>query len=256
MSARAAPLMAPVRFPSLEIHRRQANLAESDLMLPTITPKQTLFLWRLLVEPNGVFVGKAKPELTAKERGQLVGLGLVSLEKRKATPKSRAVNFAILSEKGWNWASQNLDAPLPTQGTAALGVLALLLMAMKNRIDAGELSLAKLLAPIPPALNAPLTGLPPRPDRSGMVEAAVRQAAGGMLQGKGEGTRVRLAELRSRLPDLPRQEVDRLLLAWEQEGKAALYPLDDPREIQQADELAALANIAGKNRHVLYLKPQ
>ncbi|HTN77230.1 MAG TPA: hypothetical protein VL096_18355, partial [Pirellulaceae bacterium] len=59
--------------------------------------------------------------------------------------------------------------------------------------------------------------------------------------------------IRSRLSDLPRQEIDLALTALERDEAAAIMPLDDPREILPADEQAALPNSLGNARHILYL---
>ena len=65
--------------------------------------------------------------------------------------------------------------------------------------------------------------------------------------------RVRLRELRARLPDVPRAELDRELFALQLKGALVLYRIDDPTDISQADAAAAL-HIAGHPRHILYLE--
>ena len=67
------------------------------------------------------------------------------------------------------------------------------------------------------------------------------------------GQRVRLADLRAHLADVPRPDLDSVLQELERSQAAALYPLDDPREIRPEDEEAALPNSSGADRHVLYL---
>src|SRR5436305_3964087 len=64
------------------------------------------------------------------------------------------------------------------------------------------------------------------------------------------GTRIRLADLRSELADVPRQEVDRALLELEQTDAASLMPIDDPQQILTDDEEAALSSSNGMDRHV------
>ena len=216
-----------------------------------IGPKQTLFLWHLLVEPDGVFLDKTfKPDLKPAERNQLVADGLIVVEKkRKDKPKSRPSNYAILTEKGWHWAETHLDAKLPKQGNAALRVLEKLLARLKPRIEAGELTLAAILAPEPNA--APESAS--RPAATDDVRSRVRNACL-HLSGDGRyGVRIRLSDLRARLANVPRQELDQALMDLERSEEAALYPLDDPREIVPADEEAALPNSSGNPRHILYL---
>lgn len=94
-----------------------ANLPSGNLP-PAPSPIQTLFLWRLLAEPEGGFVADLKPSLTAPARKQLQAWGLIEIEKRKRTAKARPADYASLSEQGWSWAETHLDAALPTRGTA------------------------------------------------------------------------------------------------------------------------------------------
>lgn len=257
-----------------------------------ISPKQTLFLLRLLTQQEGFFLGKAKPELSAAERKQLLDADLIKVEKQKQSPKSRAANYATLTEKGWNWAEKHLDAPLPTSGTAGLIVLNKLLQLLKANIAAGEFSLAEfftvadratspselanVVQPASTVHEAPSTPLSlDVNDGVQSVGAVASLRESSELQSSGElsedikrrlynacvqiagdgiyGTRIRLADLRSKLPDVPRQELDRALRDLEQTEAAAIMPLDDPREIRPDDEDAALSNSQGKNRHILYL---
>jgi hypothetical protein len=219
-------------------------------MEKSVSPKQTLFLWRLLVEPEGIFLKGLKPELTAAERNQLVALGLIAVDKRKANPKARATNYAILAEKGWNWAATHLDAKLPVAGNAALTVLGKLLGKLKVRIESGELSLADLFSTSAPKPIAASNAIALSVDElKNRLFDACRQITGGGIY----GVRIRLADLRTKLAEIPRSTIDSVLLDLEQNKVAALYPFDDPREIRSADEEAALPNSSGTRRHILYL---
>ena len=75
---------------------------------------QTLFLWRLLANGGGAFLRDTKPKLDVKkDRKPLVAAGLIEIEKRKdPQPKKRAqkINYAFLTEQGWQWAAGHLDA--------------------------------------------------------------------------------------------------------------------------------------------------
>lgn len=228
-------------------------------METSISPKQTLFLWRLLVEPEGAFLQEVKnPSLSATERNQLVSGGLIEVEKRKPKSKSRPCNYAFVTEKGWNWIESHLDAPLPKQGNGGLAVLGRLLQQLKLPIEAGEVSLAGLLAPreptpvaeTPVAETTLSTEAPPVADEfKRRLYAACAQLVGDGVYGQ----RVRLADLRAQLADVPRPDLDCVLQELERSQAAALYPLNDPREIRPEDEEAALPNSSGADRHVLYL---
>ena len=89
-------------------------------MEPKLSPNQTLFIWRLLIEPEGTWLGEMKPELSPKEREPLCPTQhpLIVVEKRRK-PNNRPANFVKLTEIGWRWAEEHFDAELPKQGTAA-----------------------------------------------------------------------------------------------------------------------------------------
>ncbi len=216
------------------------------------SPKQTLFLWRLLVEPEGAFLAQIKPELTPTERNQLVQAELIAVDKRKATPKARATNHAHATEQGWSWIERHLDAPLPVQGAAANTVLRRLLLLLKPRVEAKTIALADLLLPVVEGSTPPALTVPPA-ESVESVACRIQEACRQLTGGAPHGVRIRLAELRSLLTDVPRNLLDESLLELERTSAAALYPLNDPREIEPADEAAAIASSSGTPRHILYL---
>lgn len=67
-----------------------------------------------------------------------------------------------------------------------------------------------------------------------------------------KGRRVLLSDLRDRLPDASKQELDAALIQLQRSGRAVLYKMDGARS--QADEQAAL-HIAGEPRHILWVRP-
>lgn len=66
--------------------------------------------------------------------------------------------------------------------------------------------------------------------------------------------RARVADLRDRLPSLPRAEFDRTLVRMQREGFVVLYPIDNPQEMKQRDIDSAI-NIAGDPRMLVYIAP-
>ena len=69
--------------------------------------------------------------------------------------------------------------------------------------------------------------------------------------------RVRLADLREALPDMPREQLDELLREMEAAGELTLYRLDDPAEIKDRDKQAAMTLVGGDKRHIFYMsKPK
>jgi hypothetical protein len=79
------------------------------------------------------------------------------------------------------------------------------------------------------------------------IDNQIRQALAGM------GSRVRLADLRARLPHIPRAQMDRVLYNLQAQGEIMLYPMDDPRERTKADNAAAI-DIAGVGKRHLIIR--
>jgi len=67
--------------------------------------------------------------------------------------------------------------------------------------------------------------------------------------------RVRLSDLRDKLPEIPKHILDEKLLEMQRgkNRKLTLFSLDDPYEIKKRDREAVI-NIAGFKSHILYLE--
>ena len=211
------------------------------------SPLQTLFLWRLLCSEGGEFCRRMRPELPAPEKRSLVAAGLIELESRRDAANGRAARpaqYAVLTELGWEWASRHLDAEISMRSHAAAGVLLAIMRKLKTHLARQRISLAEFICSQPSGTCA--VG---QPDLISRMRAAYREAAGGRWN-----VRVRLADLRRMLPDVPRQQLDAALLALEREPGTVLYSLDDPQEIRPEDESAALGNSAGTPRHIVYIE--
>lgn len=241
-------------------------LADSRLL----SPRQAIFLWRLILAPEGFFLDEVKsPSLKPAERDYLVNARLIEIEKRKKPVKgSRGSLYATLTEAGWRWIETNIDAPLPASGNTFPLLVKQMLRSLRSRLDSGDLTLASLFAPplassetrqstptataFDAAPDQPLPSEPPTavptPLRHRLLEACHDLSGDGVY-----GVRIRLADLRSKLADVSKTDVDRALYDLEHAQVAALLPLDDPREIAPSDEAAAIANSLGTPRHVLYL---
>ena len=154
---------------------------------------------------------------------------------------------------------QNLNSEVSkakTTPVAALKLLHAVLSGISRNIQQGRIALSDIIndsidlrveantRPTPPPSSPAETETLKR-----RVYAACRQLVGDGIY----GVRIRLADLRSQLRDVPRFELDRTLKDLELAETAALYPLDDPREIRAEDEDAALSTSTGAKRHILYL---
>ncbi len=180
--------------------------------MPTRT--QTLILWAILAAPQGGMMQKdVRPAVTKPDRDALTKAGLVAAEKR-----GRGL-WLEATEKGWNWAGENLDAPLPERTTAGAVVLQAWLSRLKAFLAASNLALADVLAP--------------------RAALDLRAAYLGLTDGR-FNARVRLADLRARLANIDRAALDAALTAAHGRDGLQLSASDNPPELSAADHAAAL----------------
>ncbi|OPZ17835.1 MAG: hypothetical protein BWZ10_01134 [candidate division BRC1 bacterium ADurb.BinA364] len=191
---------------------------------------------------------KTRPAMPKAERDKLIAEGLIeaisestAVERGSisAPIKQSKAKYLALTDKGWLWMAENLDAlatPRLKLNPAPLrGLLSLLKAHLKSR----GVSLAEFASP--PKACAPAS-------LSWQIRAAYLKAAGGQWD-----SRVRLADLRRALPETPRASLDKELLALQQRGALVLCKMDDPMEMRDDDRDAEL-DIEGAKRHVIYMK--
>jgi hypothetical protein len=218
------------------------------------TSAQVLFMLGLVFGKREPRVSDARPQLPAGQMKTLESHGLIRLERRGRS------SHLILTEQGWAWAQEHLDAPITPAGAAPGVVLAALLPHLKAFLDAkggglGEfLRSSQALAEDPVAEERTTTQgsdgplLPPRNDSDlERFVSALRRLDGG------EHQFVLLADLRSALADLPRSSFDAAALALQAEGRIALFRIDEPWRRSPTDEAAAI-DVAGTRYHSAYFK--
>jgi hypothetical protein len=211
--------------------------------------EQHLYLWCLAVEPGRPASKTLYALKPTSRRKELEKTGLIEVSRRGRC------KIPVLTEKGWYALEQNLGAPLSKAG-AASAVLQSVLNGVRGQVQRGRLSLADFV-PTSAAESAshadkdsPVaeTQKPPR-ELTRRVYDACRQIVGDGVY----GVRIRLADLRAHLPDVPRPELDRQLKDLERSHSLSLFSLDDPREIRPEDNEAAIRTSSGASRHILLL---
>jgi hypothetical protein len=219
-------------------------------------PRQALCLFGMIFGQTEAarepMQSRLEPELTPEERAALIGAGLVETERR-----GRAIHW-VATDGAWQWAGAHLDSQLAAS-KAASPILHDLLTQLGRFLGTRGLVLADLMTcPSAPKL-APASGVETlhgreqaRREPPGQTRGRIRDAVLGLAGGRSR-QRVRLAALRERLPELPRRELDSLLLAMQSDEQLVLYRLDNPAELRPADEQAALL-IGTSPRHLVYLE--
>jgi hypothetical protein len=201
------------------------------------TPRQSLALWRMLFLGERPLAGDLAKRLGKKgclERDQLVKAGVIEL---LPVEKPGRGNQAAVTEKGWAWAQENLDAEV-SQSKLAAEVLEAVLKHLKRYMKTRGLALSEIIRPNPTYHGADL-------------EKLVREVYFSLSGGR-PNVRIRLSELRKGLQGVSCADLDSILLGMQANGLLSLYGLDDPKEIRIEDEQAAI-NIAGFEKHIVYL---
>ena len=197
-----------------------------------LTKMQTLVLWALLAKPGATAAQKdIRPLVKKADRDALKAGGLIGERKQGR------VLWLEVTERGWAWASDHLDADLPGGSTAGCEILQGWLSRIKGFLDAKGFALADLLAP-PAAVAASL------PER---IRAAYLACTGGALN-----QRLFLERLREKLPDVDRAALDDALRAMHGREGMQLSGTDNPRELTPADRAAGL-DYKGETMFVIWI---
>lgn len=196
------------------------------------SPLERLVLWRLSALPDGEWVRDLKPALTPVARQRLKAHGFIDVDDRKPPDRPRKQLHVRLADGGWRWCDEHLGSEVSSRSTAGGEVLRMFLARLKGFLTNRSMSLGELMTAA-------------APDHVARVESAYRRLA---VSGN---VRVRLADLRPELPDLPRPQLDDLLLKLERDGRLSLDPINDPHDLGPADREAVLRTPAGAERHIL-----
>jgi hypothetical protein len=203
-----------------------------------LTEMRTLMLWALLAKPGGAGLQKdIRPEVKKPDRDALVREGLI-----RSDPKSRPIMLEV-TDKGWAWAGDHLDAELPKRSVHGAAILQAWLKQLRTFMAANGFVLADVL-------GTPVTSKPAHDDYSAL-RARIRQsyleATAGRLN-----QRVFLNVLRDGLGDVDRSALDDALRKMHLEEGSHLSGSDNPPEITDAIRDASL-DFKGERMFVLWI---
>lgn len=206
----------------------------------TPDPLQTLLLWKMIFLNYEPTLSELKPSLKpVKRRDQLKEAELIDYVQRRK-PNGRTAKYVILKEGAWDWAVKNLDAKLSDKSPESGPVLQRVLTLLKAYMETNNVSLYEFIRGVKQETEVE--------NIEGRIREAYLKASKGQTH-----VRVRLAELRNLLPDIPREQLDDALRRLKRRDKIILYPLDDPQQITSSDKQAAL-NLSGRDRHIMILE--
>lgn len=185
-------------------------------------------------------------EATAKELAPLLERKLVLLEKRGRS------HHLELTDAGWRFAQQSLSDLAPNPLVSGLFQRFQTILA-RHEIPLAELFMKEGPSSSPLSYNGVTNSgsqvAAPLAQRvSEQIEAVCRSVAGQRRDG-----RIRLFELREKLPGLAERDLNEALLEMDRKGSLRLYRFDDPTEIKDRDRQAALKTKSGEPRHFVRL---
>ena len=203
-----------------------------------LTEMRTLMLWALLAKPGGAGLQKdIRPEVKKPDRDALVREGLI-----RSDPKSRPIMLEV-TDKGWAWAGDHLDAELPKRSVHGAAILQAWLKQLRTFMAANGFVLADVL-------GTPVTSKPAHDDYSALrerIRQSYLEATGGRLN-----QRVFLNVLRDGLRDVDRSALDDALRKMHLEEGSHLSGSDNPPEITDAIRDASL-DFKGERMFVLWI---
>jgi DNA-binding PadR family transcriptional regulator len=201
--------------------------------------KQALALWALLGEGGEGYGGQLKPEIKKPERDALQREGLIETTKHKG-----GALWLTITDKGWDWAEQHLADPLPEKTFGGAFVLRAWLSRLKQYLLTEDIRLAEIIttrtAPGGGSLKYDHAALRER------VREAYYDVAGGFNR------RVLLRDLRPKLADIDREQVDATLMQMLRDDEISLMQLDYRPDVTDEDRAASL-QIGNEPRHIVWI---
>lgn len=235
--------------------------------------KEVLLLWAILGEGGGKDVSRSSlndkgmlPSDDKVARDGLKARGLIKAEKRTSrNEKGRSISgyWMTVTETGRAWAEENLAA-VPAKSQAAAPILQAWLARLSIFLHARNIPITEFLEQHRGVSHEPRTELaispavPSRPSPSPLardydaLRARIRQAYLAVT-GNRINTRARLCDIREKLNDIDPAALDEVLKRMQLEQQASLYPLDNKREITDADRNAAIY-FGAEPRHILWIE--
>jgi hypothetical protein len=211
-----------------------------------LTARQRAVLFALLGEARQV----ANPELK-----ELIGVPLDGAERRQLNDRKLVESTKVgrafaheLSDAGWRWCAQELAAAPSGRGSSLERAHYLVFGVFARYLNAAGLSLADIVRPASERASEDASQ-----EAGGSADPAARIEAGYRSLAAGPGVFVSLRELRLRLSDLPRPDLDAALAALFTAQRINLIPQSNQRALADADRQAAL-RIGGEHKHLISIE--
>jgi hypothetical protein len=207
-----------------------------------LTVRQRAVLFALLCEARQV----ANPELE-----QLIGVRLDGADRRQLNARKYVESTKVgrayiheLSDAGWRWCAQELAAPPGERASSLERAHYKVFGLFARHLDAAGLTLADIAGP---TSDAPARTAANAADLTAFIETGYRSLAATA------GEFVSLRELRLRLTDRTRPDVDAALTTMFTAQRINLIPQSNQQALSDADREAAL-RIGGEYKHLISIE--
>jgi len=203
-----------------------------------LSARERAALFALLAEARPL----SNPELEERVGFRLDGAPCRRLNQMKLV-KTLQPNRAFvheLTDAGWRWCADELTAPRHPDAKSIESALYALLAVFGRYMQATGLSLADVVK----ASQEPAPKTPQEPDVDARILSSYHEVTAEPAQF------VKLTELRSRLADLPRADIDAALDRMYRSQRINLIPQSSPRALSAEDREAAL-RIGGEDKHLI-----
>jgi hypothetical protein len=203
--------------------------------------KEALAMWALLGEGGEAYGGGVKPVIEKGEREALVQAGLIEAEKRE-----RGAFWLTVTDEGWDWAEKHLAEPLPERTFGGAFVLQAWLSRLKYFLQAKNIRLVEVLIAEKANLGSTAPDQLVHGELRDRIRAAYHELAGGFNR------RVLLRDLRPKLGEFERAQVDEALMQMLRDEEATLMQLDFRPDVTDQDRAASL-QIGNEPRHIIWI---
>lgn len=227
-------------------------------MSADLTPTEILVLLTLMAESRPMTNAELKalgPELRADSRRKLNRLALVD------TNTGTRPFTHELADNGWARCHEELSAGAPPRATPATRTLYTMLGALRRHFERNDLRPADVfLAADAPVASAPDVDSPAEPGRAtaagastsaAPVEDRVRSAYAHLATRPGQW--VGLADLRSALTDIAKDDLDRELVRMYRLPDIHLVPEENQKMLTRQDRAAAVV-VGNQDKHALAIE--
>jgi hypothetical protein len=206
-----------------------------------LSVRERAVLFALLSEANKV----SNPELE-----KLIGFRLDGKERRRLndrklveSEKSGRAFVHELSDAGWRWCAEELAAGPVGRGSSLERAHYLVFGVFERFMTASGLSLADVVS----------HDGPDRPESGAARDVAARIEAGYRMLAPASGEFVKLRELRLRLADIARGDLDSALTVMFTTQRINLIPQENQQALSAADRDCAL-RIGGEYKHLIAIE--